>query len=206
MIGKIRGKIDAIDEDSVIIDVNGVGYHIFCSARTLANLGKGEAAELVIETHVREDHIHLFGFPDLNEREWFRTLNTVQGVGVKMALAILGVFVPSRLAQAIAAKDTKSLTVVSGIGPKLAERITTELKNKIAKLPAGEGNGAAKSAKGTLPPPGINEDTISALVNLGYNRSDAYNAVMQAGAQLGNEKNSINALIKESLRHLGRAS
>jgi Holliday junction DNA helicase RuvA len=206
MIGKIRGKIDAIDEDSVIIDVGGVGYHIFCSARTLANLGKGEAAELVIETHVREDHIHLFGFPDLNEREWFRTLNTVQGVGVKMALAILGVFAPSRLAQAIAAKDIKSLTAVSGIGPKLAERITTELKNKIAKLPAVGGDGAAKPAKGTLPPPGVNEDTISALVNLGYNRSDAYNAVMQAGAKLGNEKNSINTLIKESLRHLGRAS
>src|SRR6185369_5806152 len=182
MIGKIKGKIDSLDEDSAIVDVGGVGYHVFCSSRILSGFEQGQAVELIIETHVREDHIHLFGFPDTAERDWFRTLNTVQGVGVKMAQAILGAFTPAKLAHAIAAKDTKALTAVSGIGPKLAERIVTELKNKIAKLPAGAGEAPVK-IKGQLPPPSINEDTISALVNLGYNRSEAYNAVMTAVAQ-----------------------
>ena len=138
MIGKLKGRIDTTDEDSAIIDVGGVGYTVFLNTRTLSMLpGKGEAAELIIETHVREDHIHLFGFPDVAERDCFRLLVTVQGVGVKMAMAILSVFSPPQLAAAIAAKDVKSLTRVSGVGPKLAERMTTELKNKADKLFAG---------------------------------------------------------------------
>src|SRR5665213_638364 len=124
MIGKLKGRIDSIEEDSVLIDVGGVGYHVFCSSRTLAQLpAKGEAAELVTETHVREDHIHLYGFPDASEREWFRLLMTVQGVGVRMAMAILSVFSPAQLVQSIHARDTKSLTRVSGVGAKLAERL-----------------------------------------------------------------------------------
>jgi len=202
MIGKLKGRIDSIDEDSVILDVGGVGYHVFCASRTLARLSKGEAAELLIHTHVREDHIHLFGFPDTSEREWFLLLMTVQGVGVKMAMAILSVFAPSELAHAIAAKDTKSLTRVSGVGGKLAERLTTELKNKVAKLPVGAG--ASPKGKGSaLPPPTASEDAISALVNLGYSRSDAYNAVVLAAGKLGEEP-PVDSLIKESLRKLAR--
>ncbi|HEU5047427.1 MAG TPA: Holliday junction branch migration protein RuvA [Rickettsiales bacterium] len=210
MIGKLKGRVDDTDEDSVIIDVGGVGYHVFCSSRTLAALpGRGEAAELVIETHVREEHIHLLGFPDMYEREWFRTLTGVQGVGVKMALAILGVFTPAQLAQAIAAKDTKSLTRVSGVGPKLAERLTTELKNKIAKLPSGAFTPTAAKSGGAgnglpLPPMSASEDTISALVNLGYSRSDAYNAVAMSVSKLGQGDHSVDVLIKESLRALVR--
>ncbi len=207
MIGKLRGKIDSYDDDAVIVDVGGVGYHVFCSSRTLSALPqKGEAAELIIETHVREEHIHLLGFPDAHEREWFRTLNTVQGVGVKMALAVLGVFSPAQLAQAIAAKDTKSLTRVSGVGPKLAERIVTELKNKITKMSSGsaaEFPEKGKSATG-LPPASASEDAISALVNLGYTRSDAYNAVVAAESRLDGKSQPVDALIKESLRSLMR--
>src|ERR1700679_1858261 len=136
MIGKLKGRIDSTHEDSVILDVGGVGYHVFLSTRTLAALaGAGEAAELIIETHVREDHIHLFGFPDAVERDWFRLLMTVQGV--RMALAISSVFTPAQFAAAIAAKDVKSLTRVSGVGNKLAERLTTELKNKTGGLASG---------------------------------------------------------------------
>jgi len=205
MIGKLKGRIDSADEDSVIIDVGGVGYHVFCSVRTLSALpGKGEAAELIIETHVREDHIHLFGFPDSNEREWFRLLMTVQGVGVKMALAILSIFSPEQFAHAIAAKDTKSLTRVSGVGAKLAERLTTELKNKVAKLPTGAAAVVAKGSKiSALPPATMSEDAVSALVNLGYTRSDAYNAVAMAANRIG-ETGKVDVLITESLKQLAR--
>src|SRR5579863_9193080 len=136
MIGKLRGLIDSIGDDSIILDVGGVGYHVFCSSRTLAALPLvGEAAQLVIEMHVREDHIHLYGFPDSIERDWFRLLLTVQGVGNKIALAILGAYAPEQLAHSILAKDTAAFRAISGIGPKLAERIVTELKDKVTKLP-----------------------------------------------------------------------
>ncbi len=205
MIGKIRGKIDSYDDDSTIVDVGGVGYHVFCSARSLASLpAKGEFAEFIIETHVREEHIHLLGFPDTIERDWFRLLTTVQGVGVKMAFAILGVFGPAQLAQAIAARDTKAFTRVSGVGPKLAERIVTELKNKAVKLPSGSAGMPATKQALPLPPASESEDAISALVNLGYNRSDAYNAVTLAASNLGDAKPSLDGLIRESLRSLVR--
>src|SRR5580704_4812127 len=124
MIGKLRGRIDEIHEDSVILDVGGVGYQIFCSSRTLAALPPvGETAQLIIETHVREDHIHLYGFPDTIERDWFNLLCTVQRVGNKMALSILGAYSPEQLAHAILAKDTAAFSRISGVGPKLAERI-----------------------------------------------------------------------------------
>lgn len=205
MIGKLKGRIDSTDEDSVLIDVGGVGYHVFASTRTLAALpGKGEAVELIIETHVREDHIHLFGFPDAVDRDWFRLLMTVQGVGVKMALAILSVFSPAQLAAAIAAKDIKSLTRVSGVGNKLAERITTELKNKVGKLPAGATVLPIKGARGAaLPVPTVSEDAISALMHLGYSRAEAYNAVTLAAGAVEDETR-VDSLIKESLRKLAR--
>ena len=203
MIGKLKGKVDEIDEDSAIIDVGGVGYHVFCSGKTLSNLAIGDAAMLIIETHVREDHIHLLGFANKNERDWFRLLTTVQGVGVKMALAVLGIFDAASLANIIAAKDTKSLTRVSGVGAKLAERIVTELKNKIAKLPTSELKISGGKTNSALPPASINEDAISALVNLGFNRVDAYNAVSLASVSL-DDAITIDNLISESLKKLAR--
>jgi holliday junction DNA helicase RuvA len=205
MIGKLKGRIDSISEDSVLLDVGGVCYHVFCAGRTIAALPEaGAAAELIIETHVREDHIHLFGFPDLFERDWFRLLMTVQGVGVKMALAILNVFSPAQLAQTIAAKDIKSLQRVSGVGAKLAERLTTELKSKVLSLPTG-GAPITTAARGTLigiPPASASEDALSALLNLGYTRAEAYNAVQKAVEKTGTE--NIGKIVTESLRMLAR--
>jgi len=203
MIGKLKGKVDEIDEDSAIIDVGGVGYLVFCSGKTLSNLAIGDAAMLIIETHVREDHIHLLGFANKNERDWFRLLTTVQGVGVKMALAVLGIFDAASLANIIAAKDTKSLTRVSGVGAKLAERIVTELKNKIAKLPASELKITSGKSDSSLPPASTNEDAISALVNLGFNRVDAYNAVSLATVSL-DDAITLDNLISESLKRLAK--
>lgn len=203
MIGKLKGIIDSTDDDSLILETGGVGYHVFCSVKTLAGLRVGEAVQLVIETHVREDHIHLFGFSNTMEREWFRLLTTVQGVGVKMALAVLSVFTPGELNGVIAARDTRPLTRVSGVGTKLAERLTTELKNKIAKMPSGTGTAEAKAAGlSALPPASVNEDGISALVNLGYARSEAYQAVAKAAVRLGSAEYTLDSLIKESLREL----
>src|SRR5688572_6061603 len=119
MIGKLTGIVDDIEEDSVLIDVGGVGYTVYCSQRTLAALAPGNAAMLTIETHVREDHIHLYGFPDAIEREWFRLLTSVQRVGAKMALAILGTLTPEHLLRAIVARDTSAFSRISGVGPKL---------------------------------------------------------------------------------------
>jgi Holliday junction DNA helicase RuvA len=206
MIGKLKGRIDSVDEDSVILDVGGVGYHVFLSTRTLGAMpGKGEAAELIIETHVREDHIHLFGFPDASERDCFRTLMTVQGVGVKMALAILSVFSPAQLAAAIAAKDVKSLTRVSGVGNKLAERLTTELKNKLGSFSSGAAVLPIKGARGAaaIPEPSASEDAVSALIHLGYSRSEAYAAVNDAAGRL-EDAGKLDSLIKESLKRLAR--
>jgi len=205
MIGRLRGKIEQIDNESVIMDVAGVGYQVFCDARTLSHLAsQQDPVTLIIETHVREDHIHLFGFEDVIARDWFRTLTTVQGVGVKMAMAILGLFMPSQLLTIIAAKDTKSLTKVSGVGAKLAERITTELKNKVTKMPTSsfpaQGVTAANALTGISH--SISEDALSALVNLGYARLDAYNAVQQAMQGMEEANPALDSIIKTSLRLL----
>ncbi len=203
MIGKLRGKVDSVTEDSVIIDVGGVGYVAFCSPRTLAALEPGTAAELTIETHVREDHIHLYGFADAIERDWFRLLATVQGVGNKTALTILGAYSPAKLVHAIIAKDIAAFKAISGIGPKLAERIVTELKDKVLKMPTGDFKVEPTSGKKGAAPkaPSFTEDAISALVNLGYSRSEAYSAAMKASED-GDA--SLNGLIKNSLKLLVR--
>jgi Holliday junction DNA helicase RuvA len=208
MIGKLKGRIDELTEDSVILDIGGVGYLVFCSPRTLAALPrKGEFAELIIETHVREDHIHLLGFPSAYEKEWFLLLNTVQGVGVKMAMAILSVFSPDQLSQAIAAKDIKGLTKVSGVGNKLAERLTTELKSKVTKMAPELSIPTSTSKSGgiTSPASNMNEDAISALAALGYSRSDAFSAIARAASTLG-ESVTLDGLIKEGLKQMARAS
>jgi Holliday junction DNA helicase RuvA len=207
MIGKLRGKVDSVTEDSVIIDVGGVGYVAFCSPRTLAALEPGTAAELTIETHVREDHIHLYGFADAIERDWFRLLATVQGVGNKTALTILGAYSPAKLVHAIIAKDIAAFKAISGIGPKLAERIVTELKDKVLKMPTGDfapEMPAAKTGKKSAPANNVitfTDDAISALVNLGYSRSEAYSAAMKASED-GDA--SLDGLIKNSLKLLVR--
>ena len=177
MIGKLRGIVEELSDDSLILDVNGVGYHVFVSSRLLATLSIGEMTTLIIEMNVREDHIHLYGFPDRIERDWFRRLATVQGVGNKIALAVLAAYSPQQLVQAILARDIAAFKAISGIGAKLAERIVTELKDKVQKMPSSE---FAPSLTNNQQPTTNNrhqDDAISALVNLGYSRSDAYSAI-----------------------------
>lgn len=210
MIGKLRGIVEELDDDSLILDVGGVGYRVFVSARLLAALNVGETANLIIEMNVREDHIHLYGFPDKIERDWFRLLATVQGVGNKTGLAILAAYSPMQLVQAIMAKDIAAFKAISGIGVKLAERIVTELKDKVLKMPTSEfvvtGGNTEKKSPATHNrqlTTDYSNDAISALVNLGYTRSDAYGAVTRASRDNG-ETPSLDRLIKQCLKELGR--
>ncbi len=208
MIGKLKGRIDTVDEDSLLLDVGGVGYHVFCSGRTLATIGgQGDFAELIIETHVREDHIHLYGFANEAEREWFRVLATVQRVGNRVALAILGALTPQQIMQAILARDMTAFSRISGIGGKLAERIVTELKDKALKVPVDSGQWTVdkpaslslSTADRTLS--AALEDTISALTHLGYSRSEAYTAA-QAVAREVKAGTGVDELIRRSLKEL----
>ena len=202
MIGKLTGVFDSAGEDWAVVDVAGVGYLVFCSGRTLGRLGRpGEPASLLIETHVREDHIHLYGFADQGERDWFRLLSTVQGVGAKMALSVLSALAPVDLIQAIAAQDRTALTRANWVGPKIAGRIVAELKDKAGGLVLGPaaalaGNGGPAAGLGAAA-----EDALSALVNLGYGRSEALGAVVQASRRLGEGAN-LEALVKEGLKEL----
>ncbi len=203
MIGKLKGLIDSYGEDFVILDVNGVGYVVQCSARTLQKLPRpGEAAALAIETQVREDAIRLFGFTSGSERDWFRLLQSVQGVGSKVALAILGVMGPNELGTAIASQDKATVGRAQGVGPKLAARIVAELKDKapafghvdplVARL-SGEDDDKAT--------PAPVRDAISALVNLGYGRPQAAAAIAASVKALG-EGAQTSALIRQGLKEL----
>ena len=206
MIGKLKGTVDEIGEDHCIVDVHGVGYVAFCSARTLAALpGQGEAAVLFIETYVREDMIRLYGFGSALEREWFRLLlNNVQGVGAKVALGVLSTLSPSELANAIALRDIAMVSRAPGVGRKVAERIVTELK---AKAPAYAGEAAGtiglrqELGEGVAPVPVA--DAVSALVNLGYSRDMAANAVA-AALKAGGEGADSAKLIRLGLKELAR--
>lgn len=196
MIAKLTGTLEAADE-AAVIDVGGVGYLVFCSARTLARLpAAGGPVSFFVETHVREDHIHLYGFLDAAEREWFRLLTTVQGVGGRLALAILGALAPDDLAEAVGAGDRAMLTRANGVGPKLAQRIVSELKDKVGILPAPPGRAAAATPAGVLA-----ADAVSALVNLGYRRAEALGAVAQAAQSLGAGA-GIDVLIRAGLKEL----
>jgi Holliday junction DNA helicase RuvA len=206
MIGKLKGLIDSYGEDFVILDVNGVGYVVQCSARTLQKLPRvGEAAALAIETQVREDAIRLFGFSSDSERDWFRLLQSVQGVGAKVALAILSVLGPNDLAQAIAGADKAAIARAPGVGPKLAARIAAELKDKapafgsvdpvMARLSGAEEDGPAT--------PASVRDAVSALVNLGYGRPQAAAAVAASVKALG-ESAQTSALIRQGLKELAQ--
>ncbi|MBB3392096.1 Holliday junction branch migration protein RuvA [Sinorhizobium sp. B11] len=204
MIGKLKGTIDEIGDDYVLVDVHGVCYVAFCSARTLSKLGSvGEACVLFIETYVREDQLKLFGFQTQLEREWFNLLQSVQGVGAKVALAVLSTLTPPELANAIALQDKTAVSRAQGVGPKVAIRIVTELKNKAPafageainiglKQEIGEGVAAAPVA-----------DAVSALTNLGYSRDQAANAVAAAMKTAGEDADSAK-LIRLGLRELSR--
>src|SRR5215475_15625107 len=197
MIAKLAGIIDQVGPDAVVIDVGGVGYLIFCSTATISRLPPpGSPARLLIETHVREDHIHLYGFADIAERDWFRRLTTVQGVGAKLAQAVLGVLGPDDLARAIAAADKASLARAPGVGQKLAGRIAAELKDKVGAVAIGP-------AIAALPERGVEADAVSALVNLGYRRAEAFEAVAAATRRLGGGA-QVDQLIKAGLKELSQ--
>jgi len=205
MIGKLRGTIDSYGEDFVILDVGGVGYQVQCSARTMQALpAPGEAATLSIETYVREDQIKLFGFTSDAEREWFRLLQTVQGVGAKVALAVLGTLRPSELAEAIALRDRATVSRTPGVGPKVAERIVTELKDKVPKFtsldPAVVQLSRALEEQ-RAPRPVM--DAVSALVNLGYGQPQAAAAIAAAARSAGEGADTA-ALIRQGLKELAK--
>lgn len=206
MIGKLKGTVDEVGEDFCVLDVHGVGYVAFCSARTLAALpGAGEAAVLFIETYVREDMIRLYGFKSELEREWFKLLlANVQGVGAKVALAILSTLAPSDLANAIALRDIAMVSRAPGVGKKVAERIVTELKNKAPAF-AGEASGTIglKQELGEGVAPAPIADAVSALVNLGYSRDIAANAIAAAMKSVGDDADS-SKLIRFGLKELAR--
>ena len=204
MIGKLKGTVDSYGEDHVIVDVNGVGYVVHCSARTLQSLPPtGDPVTLAIETHVREDQIRLFGFQADVEREWFRLLQTVQGVGTRVALSVLGTLKTADLATAVALRDKATIARSPGVGPKVAERIVTELKDKVPAYAAVDPAvarlaGAVEDRR--APRPVL--DAISALVNLGYGQPQAAAAVAAAMGTAGDADTA--QLIRLGLRELAR--
>ena len=205
MIGKLKGIIDSYGEDNIILDVGGVGYLVHCSARTLQALpARGEPVTLAIETHVREDQIKLFGFLSDVEREWFRLLQTVQGVGTKVALAVLSTLKPAELASAIAMRDKAMVQRAPGVGAKVAERIVTELKDKapayadldpaVVRL-----SGAIDERRAPQPV----TDAVSALVNLGYGQPQAAAAIAAATRSAGEGADAAR-LIRLGLKELAK--
>src|SRR5262245_47188867 len=203
MIGKLKGIIESYGEDSVILDVGGVGYLVHCSTRTMQELpGTGQPATLSIETHVREDQIRLFGFLTDVEREWFRLLQTVQGVGAKVALSVLGTLKPADLASAIAVRDKAMLARAPGVGPKVAERIVTELKDKAPAYASIDPavirlSGAVEDKRAPV------VDAVSALINLGYGQPQAAAAIAAAARSAGEGADTAR-LIRLGLKELAK--
>lgn len=204
MIGKLKGTVDGMSEDHVLVDVHGVGYLVQASSRTLQGLKNGEAVTLLIETQVREDAIRLFGFVTEAEREWFRLLQTVQGVGSKVALAILSVLSGGEIATAIGTQDKAMIARAPGVGPKLAQRIVVELKDKspaMSGLDMGVVSLANAVADRAAPKPVA--DAISALANLGYPQAQAMTAIAAAVKTLGDGAET-SALIRQGLKELAK--
>ena len=202
MIAKLTGILDTICDGFLILDVNGVGYRVFCSNRTLSVAGqKGGACGLFIETQVREDHIHLFGFADNVEKEWFSILTAVQGVGAKVALAILSALSPNDLSVALATSDAKAFTKANGVGPKLASRLITELKGKsptnmdALNIPTSLGGTIIQNSS-------VVEEAISALTNLGYGRSEA--GIVVGSVCQSDDNINVSDLIRLSLKEIGK--
>jgi holliday junction DNA helicase RuvA len=199
MIAKLAGIVDSVGEDSAVIDVGGVGYLAFCSTRTISRLPPaGSPVRLLIETHVREDHIHLYGFIDAAERDWFRLLMTVQGVGARLALSILSTVMPEDLSLAIFAQDRAVLARADGVGPRLAARIVNELKDKVSGLAASLTQSVGPASAGVADS-GPAADAVSALVNLEWGRAEAFAAVATAMNRLGSGA-GVDALIRAALQ------
>lgn len=204
MIGKLTGLVDDVGEDWLILDVGGVGYLVSCSGHTLRQVpGKGQPLSLLIDTYVREDQLRLFGFCTADERDWFRLLQSVQGVGARHAMAMLGTIGPDGLADAIALEDKKAVTRAPGVGPKLAGRIVSELQgkapvpDKLTPVLGASGDGQASGAGSAV------SDAVSALVNLGYAHAQAATAIAAATKQL-DEDASAETLIRVGLKELSR--
>lgn len=204
MIGQLKGRIDEIGEDWVLLDVAGVGYEIACPSRILARLpGVGEAATLSIETYVREDAIRLYGFSNMAEREWFRRLMTVQGVGAKVALAVLGVLDGDGLGNAILMEDKTSIQRAPGVGKRVAERIVAELKGKVPSLGStlAASPAAQSEAESASPDPSITRDAVSALMNLGYAEAQVRPIIARL-VKNSDEVPEVSTLIRQGLREL----
>lgn len=207
MISKLSGILDSVHENYLILDVQGVGYQVYCSSRTLSQCNNtAEPLSLLIDTHVREDHIHLFGFKTAAEQQWFRLLTTVQGVGAKAAMNILTACPPDQIGFAIAAGDKAAIQRADGVGPKLAARILTELKDKAGKIDlAAKPKGVAiPMAANESTGGGVEQDAVSALINLGYQRTDAYTAVMAVKTKANDNVLSLSDMIKLSLQELSQ--
>ena len=200
MIAKLAGTVDSLGDDFAIVDVGGVGYLVYASARTLRKIPPvGAQARIWIETHVREDHIHLYGFADITERDWFRLLTTVQGVGARVALSMLSALSPDQIGDALSAQDPVPLTAADGVGSKLATRILTELRDRVGAMPPIRAIAFASTSEAVDIDP--MNDAVSALVNLGYRRTEAFGAVAQAARDLAVPAD-LQTLIKAGLREL----
>ncbi|MFC0384562.1 Holliday junction branch migration protein RuvA [Muricoccus vinaceus] len=199
MIGKLTGRLDSVHEGGCILDVNGVGYLVAASSRAVAALPADARGTLWIETVVREDAITLYGFADAAERDWFRLLTGIQGVGPKVALGLLSALSPRDLAGAILAGDRGSLTRAPGVGPKLAIRLLSELREKVGGMPTGDSAFVVPAA--AVPERGAAGDAVSALLNLGWRRPEAASVVTRVMERLG-EGADLNTLIRESLKEM----
>lgn len=202
MIGKLSGTIDSFAKDYLILDVSGVGYVVHASSKTLAQIGQtGDAVSLLIDTIIREDAFLLYGFAEAAEQQWFRLLTSVQGVGAKAALAILTVCPADQLGFILAAQDKASIQRADGVGPKLAARIVTELKDKAAGLELSPKSVDQPVDKSVEPQAGrVDQDAVSALVNLGYARAEAYQAVLKAQGEAND--NDLQSIIRAALQEL----
>ncbi len=205
MIGKLSGIIDSFGPDYILLDVSGVGYLVHCSPRTLAQAGQtGDTASFLIDTHVREDAINLYGFKDAMEQQWFRLLTSVQGVGARVGMSILGACPAERIGFAIASGDKAAIQAADGVGPKLALRIVTELKDKAGKidLQISAPKIEAKGGKAATAPVSLDQDAVSALVNLGYAKTDAFQAVLHVKQANDNAELSLSDMIRLALKEL----
>jgi len=204
VIAKLSGLLDSVALDHAVVDVNGVGYLVHCSGKTLRRLGDtGSAVQLVTEMHVREDRMVLYGFADTAERDVFRLLTTVQGVGPRVALNILTVLDPAQATQAILAQDKAAIGQADGVGPKLAARILNELKDKVADVSLGPAAALGTPVAAAAPAGAAAGEAVSALVNLGYKRTEAFAAVTAAKQQVGDGAGTGD-LIRVALKELAR--
>jgi Holliday junction DNA helicase RuvA len=201
MIGRLAGTVDSLGEDHAIIDVHGVGYLVHCPSSTLSRLSTGATTTLMIDTRVTDESIRLYGFASADEREWFRLLQTVQNVGARVALNVLAALSPRELERAIALGDKAAVGRAQGVGPRLATRIVTELKDKAPSMML-RGHAADAASVPTLAPRGPEADAVAALVKLGYSQSHASEAVARAARDLGEAP--ADALIRDSLRAMAR--